>query len=194
LGVCQETSREILNMRSTAPKFVPRLLTNDQKQRRVNLCLEIREKANEEPTLTSISRIITGDESWIYGYDPETKQQSSKWKSPKSPRPGRSRVQQRAWSLFFFSMWRGLFTVNSLLPTLRLNLNFTAVLRRLREDVRRKRVELWRNYNWLLHHDNAPAHTSLKTTEFVTNNNMVIVPHPPYSSGLAPVISLCFPN
>jgi hypothetical protein len=27
---------------------------------------------------------------------------------------------------------------------------------------------------------------SLKTTEFVTNNNMVIVPHPPYSPGLAP--------
>jgi hypothetical protein len=31
-------------------------------------------------------------------------------------------------------------------------------------------------------------------TEFVTNNNMVVVPHPPYSPDLAPVISLCFPN
>jgi hypothetical protein len=28
----------------------------------------------------------------------------------------------------------------------------------------RKRSELWRNYNWLLHHDNAPTHMSLKTT------------------------------
>jgi hypothetical protein len=37
---------------------------------------------------------------------------------------------------------------------------------------------------WLLHH-NAPAHTSLKTTEFVTNN-MVIVPYPPYKPDLAP--------
>jgi transposase len=27
---------------------------------------------------------------------------------------------------------------------------------------------------------------SLKTTEFVTNNNMVIVPHPPYSPDLVP--------
>jgi hypothetical protein len=34
------------------------------------------------------------------------------------------------------------------------------------------------NNNWL-HHDKASAHMSLKTTEFVTNNNMVIVPHPP---------------
>jgi hypothetical protein len=31
-----------------------------------------------------------------------------------------------------------------------------------------------------------PAHTSLKTTEFVTNNNMIIVPHPSYSLDLAP--------
>jgi hypothetical protein len=25
-----------------------------------------------------------------------------------------------------------------------------------------------------------PNHTSLKTTEFVTNSNMIIIPHPPY--------------
>jgi histone-lysine N-methyltransferase SETMAR len=59
------------------------------------------------------------------------------------------------------------------------------ILRRLRENVRRKRLALWRSHNWL-HHDNAPAHTYLKTTEFVTNNNVVIVPHPPYSPALAP--------
>jgi hypothetical protein len=26
---------------------------------------------------------MTGDKSWMYDYDPETKQQSSQWKSPK---------------------------------------------------------------------------------------------------------------
>jgi hypothetical protein len=73
-------------MRRIAVKFVPRLLINDQKQRHVHVCLELHEKANKDPTF--ISRIITGDESCIYsyGYDPETKQQSSQWKSPQSPR------------------------------------------------------------------------------------------------------------
>jgi hypothetical protein len=47
--------------------------------------------------------------------------------------------------------------------------------------VRRKGPELWRNHNWLLHH----AHTSQKTTEFVTNNNMIIIPDPAYSPELA---------
>jgi hypothetical protein len=35
---------------------------------------------------------------------------------------------------------------------------------------------------------------SLKTIEFVTNSNMVIVPHPPYSPGLALFDFTLFPN
>jgi hypothetical protein len=34
---------------------------------------------------------------------------------------------------------------------------------------------------------------SLKTTEFVTNNNMLIDPHPPYSLDLAPCDFALFP-
>lgn len=34
-----------------------------------------------------ISRFMTGDEIWVYGYDMETEQQSSRWKSPGSLRP-----------------------------------------------------------------------------------------------------------
>jgi hypothetical protein len=48
------------------------------------------------------------------------------------------------------------------------------------EFVKKSQQKIW-TCAALLHHDNAPAHTSLKTTEFVANNNMVIVPHPPYS-------------
>jgi hypothetical protein len=48
-------------------------------------------------------------------------------------------------------------------------------LRRLRENVRRIRSELWRQKNWLLHHDNAPSHTSFFTGEFFTINSMTVV-------------------
>jgi hypothetical protein len=40
-GVCKEILTENFSMRHIAAKFVPRLLTNDQKQRRVNMCLEL---------------------------------------------------------------------------------------------------------------------------------------------------------
>jgi hypothetical protein len=82
----QEILTENSNMSRIAAKFVTRFLTNDQKQWRVNACLELREKANGDPTFMCIFRIITGDESWIYGSDPERKQQSSQWKSPQSQR------------------------------------------------------------------------------------------------------------
>jgi hypothetical protein len=42
--------------------------------------------------------------------------------------------------------------------------------------------------------DNTPIHISLKTPEFVTNNNMVIVPHPPYLPDLAPCDFALFPK
>jgi hypothetical protein len=45
----------------------------------------------------------------------------------------------------------------------------------------------------LLHHG-VPTHTSLKTTEFVTNIIMVIISHPSYSPGLAPCDFALFPK
>jgi hypothetical protein len=56
------------------------------------------------------------------------------------------------------------------------------VLRRLRENARRLRPELWRQRSWLLHHDNAPSHISLFTREFSAQNSMALGPHQPYFS------------
>ena len=40
--------------------------------------------------------------------------------------------------------------------------------------------------DWVLHHDNAPAHTALSIREFLVKKNIPILPHPPYSPDLAP--------
>jgi hypothetical protein len=75
-------------MHRVAAKFVPRILTADQKQQRVNVCTEVRQLASDDEIF--LSKVITGDERWVYGYDSETKQQSFQWKSPTSPRPKRA--------------------------------------------------------------------------------------------------------
>jgi hypothetical protein len=67
-------------------------------------------------------------------------------------------------------------------------------LRSVMEFARRSEQKILKCDTLLLHHDNAPTHTSLKTSEFVTNNNMVIISHPLYSPDLATVVLLCFPN
>ena len=38
----------------------------------------------------------------------------------------------------------------------------------------------------MLHHDNARAHASLNIREFLTKHETTVVPHPPYSTHLAP--------
>jgi hypothetical protein len=43
------------------------------------------------PTVILTKTVITGDESWVYGYDPENKAELSQWKSPSSPRPKKAR-------------------------------------------------------------------------------------------------------
>ena len=56
---------------------------------------------------------------------------------------------------------------------------YVEVLKRLKENVRMKRPDQWRNNTWLLHHYNAPAHAALLIRRFLTDNNMTVVAHPP---------------
>jgi histone-lysine N-methyltransferase SETMAR len=82
-----------------------RFLTADQKQQRVNVCEELRQIASDD--VTFLFWVITGDESWIYGYDPETKQQSSQWRTPNSPRPKKARQVKskvRSMLIIFFGI------------------------------------------------------------------------------------------
>jgi len=81
-GTCQWVLTEELGMQRVVGKFVPRILTGDQKQQRVNVCTELRQLTSNDETF--LFRVITGDKSWVYGYDPETKQKPSKWKSQKA--------------------------------------------------------------------------------------------------------------
>jgi len=70
-GTCQRVLTEELGMQRVAAKFVLRILTADQLHQRVSVCTELRQLATDDETF--LSRVITGDESWVCGYDPETK-------------------------------------------------------------------------------------------------------------------------
>ena len=69
-------------MRKVCAKMVPEKLTEEQKQRRVTICQDLLERQND-----ILGRVIIGDETWVYQYDPETKRQSAQWKTVNSPRP-----------------------------------------------------------------------------------------------------------
>jgi len=80
---------EDLNMKRVSAKFVPRLLTKDQKKNRLNVCYDLREQDGNDPQI--LSKVVTGDETRCYSYDKETKQASSQWKTPSSPKAKKAR-------------------------------------------------------------------------------------------------------
>ncbi|UYV84371.1 hypothetical protein LAZ67_X001959 [Cordylochernes scorpioides] len=71
---------------------------------------------------------------------------------------------------------------------------YLQVMRNLREAILQKRPDLWKNKNWLLHHDNAPAHASLLVRDLLAKNNTLMMPQPPYSPDLAPCDFFLFPK
>ncbi len=65
-----------LDLRKKAPKFVPHLLTNDQKDTCVCLSRDNLHSC-EDPLF--LWGIITGDESWFSVLEPEQKHKSCRW-------------------------------------------------------------------------------------------------------------------
>lgn len=78
IGTCHNILSNILGMKQVAEKFIPKLPNFDQKNNRMNVAQERLNDVNHDPSL--LERVITGDETWVYGYDVETKVQSSTWK------------------------------------------------------------------------------------------------------------------
>jgi len=79
-------------MRRVSAKFVPRLLSDDQKENRVEISQEL--LANASGNENFLKKIITGDETWVYGNDVETKMQSSQWMGKGSPRKKKARMSR----------------------------------------------------------------------------------------------------
>jgi len=158
---------------------VPRLLSDNLKTLRVSVCTELKQQARDDPNF--ISNIITGDKTWGYGYDPETKQQSSQWKSPNSPRPKQARqVCSNVKSTFivFFDI-QGIVHKEFVPSGQTVNGKFYCeVFKWMREGIQRKCPDKWNKNNSFLHHDNTPAHTPHIVRQFLTSKNITVIPHP----------------
>lgn len=77
---------DILGLRRVKSRLVPKQLNFIEKDRRIKICEEMISDYQ-----SVYKRIITGDETWIYAYDPETTDQSSEYRAKGEARPKRSR-------------------------------------------------------------------------------------------------------
>ncbi|UYV78057.1 CLCN3 [Cordylochernes scorpioides] len=132
-------------------------------------------------------------ETWIYGFDSETTQQASEWcfkneHIPKKARKAPSKVKVMLTVFFDYQGSIILYEFQQQGSTITAD-SYLGVLRLLSEAIRQKRPELWRSKSWILHHDNALAHTALKVPAGPLN---LCVPPNPLQSRFGPLRLLPF--
>ena len=156
-------------MRKIYAKFVPRVLREDQKERRCQDSREMVELINSDPAV--LDALVTCDESWIYCYDPETKRQSSLWKHANSPRPKKARQSQSTHKLLMIPF---LDSTGMIYKEY-----YVEVLREFRKRFLGKRPALFKSGQWHFYQDNAPVHISILVTGYLTNMGIKTIPHRP---------------
>jgi len=110
LGVSRERVGSIihedLDMRELSAKWVPKCLNADQKRQWCQSSEQHLEFFRRDPN-DFLSRLVTMGETWLYHYDPETKQQSMEWWHSGSPCPApkKFRVQKSAEKVLTSIFW-----------------------------------------------------------------------------------------
>lgn len=119
LGISKERIGEILHnylhMNKISARWVPKMLTPLDKQRRVETSLEFLDLCKDN--LDEIcSRIVTVDETWIRQYDPESKQESMQWIEKGEKPPKKFKVEKSTSKLMATIFWdsEGILLINYL--------------------------------------------------------------------------------
>ena len=90
LGISRERVGSIIHedlvMWKLSTKWVPKFLNADQKHQQCQSSEQILEFFRHDPN-DFLSQLVTMDKTWLYHYDPETKQQSMEWQHSGSPCP-----------------------------------------------------------------------------------------------------------
>jgi len=186
-GSVEEILHQILGYNKISARWVPRMLSRDHKQNRVNSCRLMLDLYNEDPDGFE-RRIITGDECWIHHYDPECKRDSMEWRRPGEGPPRKFKQTKSAGKILGCFFWdcQGILLAEYLpVGHTVTGVRYAEQLGRLRQAVVQKRRGKL-SARPLLLHDNAPAHTAQVSVNAATTAGFEILPHPAYSPDLAP--------
>ena len=95
---------EHLGMSKVSARWVPRNLNMQDRQQRVESSQELLEVYNANPE-DFHTRLVTGDETWLHHWDPDTKKESMQWKHPGSPSLKKFRTQPSASKVMATVFW-----------------------------------------------------------------------------------------
>ena len=93
-----------LGMSKVSARWVPRNLNMQDRQQMVESSQELLEVYNVNPE-DFHTHLVTGDETWLHHWDPDTKKESMQWKHPGSPPPKKIRTQPSASKVMATVFW-----------------------------------------------------------------------------------------
>lgn len=185
-----------LKARKICARWIPHILTPDEKEVRVDWCRSMISKY-ENTNMWQRSDIVTGDETWIYQYDPETKLQSTVWVFDDEPPPTKLRRPRSAGK----RMVATFFSRSGHVATVPLVEQATVTARWYTEVCLPQVLQVLKDRrpksgigSFILHHDNASSHTAKLTVDFLEEEHVKLLGHPPYSPDLAPCDFFLFPK
>lgn len=190
-----EIMHKHLNMRKISARWVPKMLSPFDKQRRLETSKDFLELVGDN--LDDIcDRIVTVDESWIRQYDPESKQESMQWMKKGERPPKKFKVEKSTSKLMATVFWdsEGVLLIDYLPKGTTMNGQYYAnLLAQTREAVlQKRRGKLARGVLFL--QDNAPVHTARVSRQTLKDTGFSEIDHPPYSPDLAPSDYFLFSN
>lgn len=188
--------RENLGKRKIAAKWVPHMLTEDQKVARMTISAAHLHRFRQEGD-AFLNRIVACDETWAHSFEPELKRQSAEWIGQGSPRPVkaiRARAAIKVMHITFFDK-KGILFDHAVPPRTTVNGDYYLNILRtgLRQAIRRKRPELIDGKIILLQ-DNAGPHRKKEVLEAMESWGWEVLAHPPYSPDLSPCDFFLFPR
>ncbi len=185
-----------LGMRRITARWIPHLLTDMQKQVRLETAKKLL-KMFPKYQRKQFSDIITGDETWVHFFEPTRKVSNKIWATKHCRRPSIAKrliSAKKAMFVIFFDI-RGP-VMQLVVPNRRSVTGLfykEKVLMKLKKQCLKRRPNTGLKYLSLLH-DNAPAHKAAIVTSFLNRERVRIIPHAPYSPDLAPCDYFLFPK
>ncbi len=184
----QRILRGDLQYKKKAAKLVPHVLSDHNRRTRVSLAQDALDWIRDEPGL--MRRVITGDESYIHIYMEETKERSKEWLDKNDPRPQKP---VRGWGtkyskcmLVLFFDFQGVVYREFVGGQTITGEVYLKILQGLLQAIQHRRIRLWRSGLFVLHQDNASAHTCDDVQHWIGRHHIRVLDHPPYSPDLAP--------
>ena len=185
-----------LGLHKICVHWVSHSLTDEQKQSRVRLASQVIEKYDKcDPC--RLEEIVTGDETWIYHFQPDSKAKNKVWVSSEGDRPviaHRCKTSNRMLYAIFF---------DSKGPVLQIPVpkGSSVTGKFYRESLLTQLVDFYQKHRprtgvrgIKILHDNAPAHKSATVQEYLKESGLDVLDYPPYSPDLSPCDFWLFPR